>query len=89
MSGVFAQQMIIHLRVTSQMLIIEDLEEHEFLGVEIVDISELSDRDLDAIERLNPPRIDIPDEGLLDAQVTDVLRMARAKRLSHAGRVTV
>lgn len=67
---------------------IEDLGQHEFLGVEIVDIGELSDRDLDAIDRLNPPRIDIPEDELFNVSVTDVLRKARAKRLAQASRVT-
>lgn len=68
---------------------IEDSGEHEFLGVEIVDISDLSDRDLDAIERLNPPQIDLPEQDLFDVSVTDVLRRTRAKRLSHIKQVVV
>jgi hypothetical protein len=68
---------------------IEDLGEHDFLGVEIIDISELSDKDLDAIDRLDPPRIDVLEEGPFDVSVTDVLRRARTKRLSHIKRVTV
>ncbi len=66
---------------------IEDLGEHELLGVEIVDIGMLSDRDISAIENLNPPRIDLPEEGLFDAPVADALRKARAKRLAHASHV--
>ena len=50
-----------------------ELGEREFLGIEAFDVRELTAADFDAIEHLNPPKIDLPEHGLSDVSVTDVL----------------
>lgn len=52
-------------------------EEYDFLGIEINDISMLHDDDLAVIDQLHLPRVDVPEVGLYDAPVSDVLRWAR------------
>ena len=49
----------------------------EFLGVELRYVAEMTEDDLAAIERFDPPHIDIPEAGLFDISVTDVLRRVR------------
>jgi hypothetical protein len=51
--------------------------EYELLGIEINDIGWLRDEDLDAIDQLDLPRIDVAEAGLYDATASDVLRWAR------------
>lgn len=69
----------------------EKLEEgeREFLGVEASDIALLTEEDFEAIERLNPPRIDIPELSLFDVKMADVLRQARTVRLAWLNSVTL
>lgn len=67
---------------------IESQGEYELLGVEILNIGKLSDGDIELIENLNPPRIDIPEVGLHDVTVGFVLRRARAKWLTHTSPIT-
>ena len=60
--------------------------EHEFLGIEVSDVAKLSDQDIAAIERLHLPRVNVPQAGLLDASIVDVLRWARAAHRDALGR---
>lgn len=58
-----------------------DLGVREFLGLTILHIEHLSDEDLRAIEYLDVPLVDIPERGLYNVSVTDVLRGARDRTL--------
>lgn len=57
----------------------EKLEQdiYEFLGIEVLDVSQITDDWLEEIDKLTLPRLDIPDAGLSDVSVTDALRWAR------------
>ena len=55
-----------------------DRGEYEFVGIEVSSIGDLTDKDIAAIERLDWPRVNVPQAGLLDASIADVLRWARA-----------
>lgn len=52
-------------------------EEYDFLGIEINDIGMLRDEDLAIIDRLDLPHVDVPEVGMFDAPISDVLRWAR------------
>jgi hypothetical protein len=56
-----------------------DRGEHELLGVEVLFIGILADEWLDELDKLDLPRVDIPDYGFTDAKLSDVLRWARAR----------
>lgn len=54
------------------------LGEREFLGIEVLDVSFITDYwlgELDKVECL--PRVDVPEAGLVDVTIADVLRWAR------------
>lgn len=51
--------------------------EREFLGIEVLDVADITDEWLAEIERLHLPRIDVPDAGLSNVTVADALRWAR------------
>lgn len=51
--------------------------EREFLGIEVLDVSLITDEWLAELERLDLPRVDVPEAGLADATVAGVLRWAR------------
>lgn len=53
----------------------------EFLGLTILYIERVSDEDLRALEYLQVPLVDIPEHGLYNVAVTDVLRRARDRTL--------
>lgn len=52
-------------------------DEYVFLGIEVNDIGLLRDEDLDAIDHLDLPLVDVPVAGMSDARISDVLRWAR------------
>jgi hypothetical protein len=51
--------------------------EYDFLGIEITDIGRLYDTDLEVIDSLNLPRVNVTEAGIVDGTVGDVLRWAR------------
>jgi hypothetical protein len=53
--------------------------ERELLGVEALFIGSLTDDWLDELDKLDPPRVNIPEFGFEDAKISDVLRWARAR----------
>ena len=57
--------------------------EYELLGIEINDIGWLRDEDLDAIDKLDLPCVDVPEAELFNAKASDVLRWARKVYPSH------
>jgi hypothetical protein len=52
-------------------------EEYDFLGIEINDISMLWNEDLAIIDQLELPHVDVPEAGMFNASISDVLRWAR------------
>lgn len=54
-----------------------DNDEYEFVMVEVNNIRNLLDEDLDALDTINTPRIDVPEINLYDVSMSDVLRWAR------------
>jgi hypothetical protein len=53
--------------------------ERELLGIEALYVGSLTDEWLDELDKLDLPRVDIPDYGFTDAKLSDVLRWARAR----------
>jgi hypothetical protein len=51
--------------------------EHELVGIEVLDVSLITDECLVELEKLDLPRIDVPEANLKDASFADVLRWAR------------
>ncbi len=64
-----------------------DRGEHEFLGVEVPNNDRLEEQGFLALERLNPPRIDIPKERLFGITVADALRWAKRSRANQQSRI--
>lgn len=63
--------------------------EREFVGIEVLDVSFITDywlAELDKVEGL--PRVDIPEAGLFDVTISDVLRWARQTYPSRYSNVT-
>lgn len=60
---------------------IEEEGVREFLGLTILYIERVTDEDLRALEYLEVPLIDIPELGMYNVSVTDVLRQARDRTL--------
>ncbi len=64
--------------------------EREFLGIEIIDITLVTEADFAALDRLDVPTIDSPDYGLFDVTIADALRWAQRRarelpaRTAHA-----
>ncbi len=65
-----------------------DRGEHEFLGVEVPNIDRLEEQDFVALERLNPPRIDLPEERLFGVTVADALRWVKRSRPNRQSRIS-
>jgi hypothetical protein len=65
-----------------------DHGEHEFLGVEVPNIDRLEEQDFVALERLNPPRIDLPEERLFGVTVADALRWVKQSRANRQSRIS-
>lgn len=62
-----------------------ELGQREFLGVEAFDVRQLTPADFRAIEYLNPPRINLPEQGLNDVSVVGALKWVRAQLLAPTG----
>lgn len=60
----------------------------EFLGIEVLDVSLITDYWLAELEKLDLPRVDVPEAGLTNATIADVLRWAREKFPSRYTGVT-
>jgi hypothetical protein len=60
--------------------------EREFLGIEIIDITLLSEADLAAVARLDLPHIDNAEYGLFDTTIADALRWAQRRALASPSR---
>jgi hypothetical protein len=56
-----------------------DRGERELLGVEALFIGSLTDYWLDELDKVDPPRVDMPEFGFKNAKISDVLRWARAR----------
>lgn len=62
--------------------------EREFLGMEILDVSRITDYWLAELDKINLPRVDVPEANLFDAKISDVLRWARETYPSRYSSVT-
>lgn len=51
--------------------------EREFLGIEVLDISRITDYWLTELDKIDLPRVNVPEADLYDAKISDVLRWAR------------
>jgi hypothetical protein len=60
--------------------------EREFLGIEVIDITLLSEADLAAVARLDLPHIDNAEHGLFDVTIADALRWAQRRALTSPAR---
>lgn len=58
--------------------------QRDFLGIEVGRADLLTDDQLTRIAALDLPRVDVPDRGLRDVSIADVLRQVRDTRM-HAG----
>jgi hypothetical protein len=56
--------------------------EREFLGIEVIDVTLLSEADFAALARLDMPRIDNAEHGLFDVTIADALRWAQRRALT-------
>ena len=65
-----------------------DQGEYQIVGIEAVDVSDITDFWLQELDRLDLPRIEVFDVGLLNVTVADALRWARATYPSRHTRVT-
>lgn len=65
-----------------------DRGEREFLGIEALDVSHITDYWLGELEKLDLPRIDVPEVGLHDVTVADALRWARQTYPSRYAKAT-
>lgn len=64
--------------------------ELEFLGIEVLDVSFITDywlAELDKVDGL--PRVDVPEAGLFDVTISDVLRWTRQTYPSRYSSATV
>lgn len=51
--------------------------EYELVGIEVLDVSLITEEWLAEMEKLDLPRVDVPEADLSDATLADVLRWAR------------
>jgi hypothetical protein len=51
--------------------------EYELVGIEVLDVSLITEDWLAEMEKLDLPRVDVPEAGLTDVTLADVLRWAR------------
>lgn len=63
--------------------------EREFLGIEVLDVSLITDEWLAELEKLDLPRVDVAEAGLTDVSIADVLRWARDTFPSRYTKATV
>lgn len=50
---------------------------YDFGGIEVLDVSHITDEWLAALDKLHLPRVDVAEAGLSEASISDVLRWAR------------
>lgn len=62
--------------------------EREFLGIEVLDVSFITDYWLGELDKVDLPRVDVPEAGLVDVTISDVLRWARQTYSSRYSSVT-
>ncbi len=60
--------------------------EREFLGIEVIEITLLSEGDFAALDRLDLPTIDSAEYGLFDVTIADALRWAQRRALALPAR---
>ena len=63
-------------------------DEHEFLGLFVLDVSLITDKWLAELDKVALPRVDVPEAGLFDATISDVLRWARKTYPSRHARAS-
>jgi hypothetical protein len=51
--------------------------EREFVGIEVLDVSLITDYWLSELDKVDLPRVDVPEAHLFDVTISDVLRWAR------------
>ncbi|MBA2454220.1 MAG: hypothetical protein H0V47_13705 [Chloroflexia bacterium] len=51
--------------------------EREFLGIVVLDVSLITDYWLAELDKVDLPRVNVPESGLFDVTIADVLRWAR------------
>lgn len=51
--------------------------ELEFLGLEVLDVSRITDYWLTELDKVDLPRVNVPEANLYDVMISDVLRWAR------------
>lgn len=51
--------------------------DRQFVGIEVLDVSNITDDWLTNLDVLNLPRVNVPEVGLFDVTISDVLRWAR------------
>src|SRR4051812_18123331 len=64
---------------------LDERDEHEFLSLFTPSLADLSDDDIDELDRLPLPQVDYPPAGLRDVRISDLIRWAR--RHQPGGRV--
>ncbi len=62
--------------------------EREFLGIEVIEITLLSEADFAALDRLDLPKINSAEYGLFDMTIADTLRWAQRRALASPARTT-
>lgn len=61
--------------------------EREFLGIEVIDITLVTEADFAALDHLEVPTIDSPGYGLFDVTIADALRWAQHRALETPARI--
>lgn len=56
---------------------LEEQNVYDFIGIEVTDIGSLTNTDLEVMDSLSLPRVNVPEVGMVDAGIGDVLRWAR------------
>lgn len=51
--------------------------EHQFVGLTIVDLRQLTPEDIQRLRQIPLPRVDLPEASLFNTEVADVLRWAQ------------
>lgn len=60
--------------------------EREFLGIEIIDSTFVTEADFAALDHFDLPMIDSPEYGLFDVTIADALRWAQCRALEMPAR---
>lgn len=64
-------------------------DDREFVGIEVLDVSNITDEWLAELDKVDLPRVDVPEAGLVDVTISDVLRWARQTYPSRYSSATV